>query len=65
VWYWWVLGLIVWLASAACIISTIFDLKSGKVSPAGKGAGEFWGAVVFHGSTALLALFLIGKALAR
>lgn len=64
-WYWWVLTIIVWLASAACIISTIVELKQGKTGPAGPKAGEFWGAVVFHGATAILALWLLGKALGK
>jgi len=61
-WYWWVTGIAVWLASAACILSTIFELKAGKVSPVGKKAEDFWGAVAFHGVTAVLALWLVGKA---
>ena len=59
-WYWWVLGIVVWLASAACIIGTMIELKW-----AGKGWGtvDFWGAVAFHGATAILALWLVSKAL--
>jgi len=62
-WYWWVLAFITWLASAACIISTILDLKAGKVSPRGPKPEDFWGAVAFHGATAILALWLLGKAI--
>ena len=62
-WYWWVLTIIVWLASAVCIISTMVELKQGKTGPKGPKAGEFWGAIAFHGSTAILALWLLGKAL--
>jgi hypothetical protein len=64
-WYWWVSGILCWLMSAACIISTIVELKMGKVSPRGPKAVDFWGAVAFHGITAILALWLIAKALAH
>lgn len=62
-WYWWLSAIIVWLASAACIISTIVELKQGKTGPKGPKQTDFWGAVVFHGVTAILALWLLGKAL--
>jgi hypothetical protein len=39
------------------------ELKQGKTGPKGPKAGEFWGAIAFHGSTAILALWLLGKAL--
>lgn len=62
-WYWWILAILVWLISAVCIISTIIEHKKGKTGPAGPKAGEYWGAVAFHGSTAILALWLLGKAI--
>jgi len=62
-WYWWAGAIIAWLASAGCIISTIVEVKQGKSGPKGPKAGEYWGAVVFHGVTAILALWLAGKAL--
>jgi len=61
-WYWWALGILCWLMSAICIISTIVELKIGKVSLSGPKAADFWGAVFFHGITAVLALWLLGKA---
>ncbi len=64
-WYWWVLAIIVWLASAICIISTMVELKQGKTGPAGPKPENFWGAAVFHGSTAILVLWLLGKALGK
>jgi hypothetical protein len=64
-WYWWVGAIIVWLASAICIISTMVELKQGKTGPVGPKAGEFWGAVVFHGATAILVLWLLLKALGK
>jgi hypothetical protein len=54
--------MVVWLVSAACIISTIYEVSVGKTTPR---AGGFWGAVVFHGATALVALWLFLKALGR
>jgi hypothetical protein len=62
-WYWWVLMILVWLTSAACIISTMAELKQGKTGPKGPKAGEFLGAIIFHGATAILALWLLLKAL--
>ena len=62
-WYWWVLAILVWLVSAGCIISTIIEHKQGKTGPAGPKAAEYWGAVAFHGSTAIVALWLLGKAI--
>lgn len=60
-WYWWVGGGVALAASAVCIVSTVFDLKRGKCGPNGPKAAEFWGAVAFHGVTALLAIWLLGK----
>ena len=62
-WYWWILCILTWFMSAACIISTIVELRQGKGGPKGPKAGEFWGAVVFHGSTAILVLWFLAKAL--
>jgi hypothetical protein len=62
-WYWWVSAILVWLVSASCIISTMVEQKRGKTGPSGSKAGEYWGAVVFHGFTAILALWLLGKAI--
>ncbi|MDQ7823686.1 MAG: hypothetical protein RDV48_12885 [Candidatus Eremiobacteraeota bacterium] len=62
-WYWWLGAVLVWIMSAACIISTIAEMKTGKTGPRGPKAGDFWGAVAFHGITAILVFWLVGKAL--
>ena len=59
-WYWWVGAFVVWLVSASCIIGTMVEMRMGKY---GWRAGPFWGAVVFHGATAILALWLFVKAI--
>ena len=61
-WGWLVATVIVWLASAACIIGTIYEVAAGK---ANLQKGDFWGGVVFHGATAILALWLFLKALGK
>lgn len=62
-WYWWVAAIAVWLLSAACIISTIGEVKKNKTGPNGPKPGNFWGSIVFHGVTAIIALLLLGKAI--
>jgi hypothetical protein len=57
---WWIGAFLVWLASAACIIGTIVEIVSGKKRPF---EAENLGAYLFHGSTAILALWLLVKAL--
>ncbi|MFH0800944.1 MAG: hypothetical protein V2A78_00960 [bacterium] len=57
---WWIGAILVWLVSAACIISTIFEVLSGKKRLF---EAENFGAYIFHGSTAILALWLLVKAL--
>ena len=59
---WAILALVVWLASASCIIGTIVEIVLGKTNLR---EGGFWGGVVFHGATALLALWLLLKALGK
>ncbi|MEW6355875.1 MAG: hypothetical protein AB1696_06105 [Planctomycetota bacterium] len=59
-WGWLIAAVIVWLASAGCIIGTLVELLLGK---ANLRKGDFWGGVAFHGSTAILALWLLLKAL--
>jgi len=61
-WLWFTGAAIVWLASAACIIGTIWELATGK---ADLRKGDFWGGVAFHGVTAILALWLLLKGLGR
>jgi len=48
--------------SAGCIIGTIWEIAVGK---ADLRKGDFWGGVAFHGSTAILALWLLLKALGK
>ena len=62
-WYWYLGAILVWLASAACIISTIVEMKQGKTGPLGPRPENFWGAAVFHGSTAILVFWMLVKAL--
>jgi len=57
-WIWLVLAIIVWLASAACIIGTIYEMCTGK---ANLKKADFWGGIAFHGTTAILALWLFLK----
>jgi hypothetical protein len=64
-WYWWALVVVVWLSSAICIISTMIEMKQGKTGPRGPHMENFWGAVLFHGSTAVLVIWLLTRALAK
>jgi len=59
---WLILAVIVWLLSAICIIVTIYELAAGKTHT---GTLNFWGGVVFHGGTAILALWLLLKGLGK
>lgn len=61
-WGWLTAAVIVWLLSAACIIGTIYELFVGK---ADLKRGDFWGGIAFHGATAVLALWLLLKALCK
>jgi len=61
-WAWLIAAVVVWLLSAACIISTMYEVGTGKSNLR---KGDFWGAVVFHGGTAILALWLLLKALGK
>jgi hypothetical protein len=61
--WWWLIGaVIVWLASAACIIGTIWELAVGKNDLR---KANFWGGVAFHGVTAIIALWLFLKAFGK
>ena len=63
-WGWFIAAIVVWLASAGCIIGTIAELARGR--PKGKcKKAEFWGGVAFHGGTAILALWFLLKALGK
>ena len=60
-WVWYIGAAVVWLASASCIIGTICELAAGKAKARRK--CDFWGAVAFHGVSAIAALWLLLKAL--
>ena len=60
-WLWFVGAGITWIASAGCIFGTLYELGKGKAKA--RKPVEFWGAVVFHGATAILALWLLIKGL--
>ena len=57
---WWIATIVVWLVSAICIIATMVEVGIGKSRPY---KPENLGAVAFHGATAILALWLLTKAL--
>lgn len=61
-WGWFIPAIIVWLASAGCIIGTMYEMAVGKTSVR---KPDLWGGVAFHGVTAILALWLMLKALGR
>jgi succinate-acetate transporter protein len=61
-WGWLAIAVVVWLLSAACIIGTLWELFAGKGDLR---KGDFWGGVAFHGVTALVALWLLLKALPK
>ena len=63
-WGWLTAGVIVWLLSAGCIIGTIVEIAQGKKGK-GPSRGEFWGATAFHGITAVVALWMILKAVGK
>ncbi len=62
-WLWFAGAGIVWVLSAACIIGTLYEVAVGKTTT--RRGADFWGAVVFHGGTAVLALWLLLKGLGR
>ncbi|MDD5382203.1 MAG: hypothetical protein PHH60_00915 [Candidatus Margulisbacteria bacterium] len=56
---WWLIGSLVALVlSLGCGISTAHELSTGKTKFT---SAEFWGAVVFHGGMAILAVWLFFK----
>ena len=58
--WWWIGAIVVWLASAVCIIGTIVEIAIGKKRAF---EPENFGAYAFHGITAVLALWMLMKAL--
>jgi len=59
---WLVAALAVWVASAACIVGTIYECAAGR---ADLKKPDVWGGIAFHGATAILALWLLLKALGK
>jgi hypothetical protein len=59
---WFIAALVVWIISAACIIGTIYECVVGK---ANLRKADFWGGIAFHGGTAIIALWLLLKALGK
>ena len=55
-------SILVAILSLSCIGSTALEIAQGKY---GIMTANFWGAVVFHGATAILALWLLLKALGK
>ena len=56
---WYLIGAIISsIASLGCIISTTVEYVKGKIDLKG---GNFWGAVVFHLITGVLAVWLASK----
>lgn len=56
---WWLIGaFIVAAVSLACVISTAYELGSGKTKV---NSANFWGAAVFHGLTMIAAFWMFLK----
>jgi len=58
--WWWIGAFVVWIMSAGCIIATMVEMKMRRT---GWATMDFWGAALFHGATAILALWLFSKAI--
>ncbi len=58
--WWWIAAFVVWITSAMCIIFTLYEVFSGKKKLADN---ENLGAYFFHGTTAILGLWLFFKEL--
>jgi len=61
-WGWLIASIIVWLMSMCCILGTIYEFAAGKAKMKGV---NFWGGIAFHGATAILAVWLLLKALGK
>ena len=59
-WVWLIAAGIVGLLSVVCAASTAFEIAVGK---AAFRTEDFWGAIVFHGASAVLALWLLSRAI--
>lgn len=55
-------AIVSFLLSLGCIISTMIEITQGKY---GLMTTNFWGAVIFHGLTAILGLWLLLKAFGK
>lgn len=60
-WVWYISAAVAALASLGCGIGTAVEFYIGKGSLK---KADFWGGVAFHGGTAILALWLLLKAMA-
>jgi hypothetical protein len=58
--WWWIASIVTWLISAGCIIGTLVEVISGKKRPF---CADSIGGYLFHGVTAVLALWFLVKAL--
>lgn len=58
--WWWIAAIVTWLVSAGCILGTIVEIVMGKKRPF---CAENLFGYLFHGATALLALWFLVKAL--
>jgi len=61
-WVWLSASIVLAILSLCCIISTCSEVASGKNNLK---RPEFWGAAVFHGVTAVLALWFLLKAFGK
>ncbi len=59
-WGWLIAAGIVGLLSVVCVVSTTFEIAVGKKAFRTE---DYWGAVVFHGASAVLALWLLSRAI--
>ena len=55
-------SIVVGLLSLICIGSTVYEVAIGKYAIM---TGNFWGAAVFHGITAVVAVWLLLKAVGK
>lgn len=61
-WGWLIPAVIVWLLSAICIIGTVIETAIGRKRSS---KADLYGAIAFHGVTAIVALWLFLKALGK
>lgn len=59
-WVWFIAAAVAGLPSLSCAIGTVVEFYKGKGSLK---KGDFWGGTAFHAATAILALWLLTKAI--